>query len=434
MNCPKCGCEIPDGMHYCKECGTKVDVFLLCKKCGALYKGDLLFCPDCGNPSAFERVSPESMKQDEKIKPDVSGEDDAPVKIADMSALKKEISSGNPDAGRSAVNENNLEKTMTFPAIKSGAYRKAEDTDSVLNGKDPTSAIPVKATKPPVKTTAGSNPEKTHVSSGERKHTSKEAKPVHTSSSRKKNLEVQRQKNVLMFLIVFLLVILIGLASVILFVTLKGRNSVPAVDAPVDPVVKEVIPEVTEEETEEEPEEEPENQLPEEGESSLMETYHFEPDMDYDFVYSAVINPEEHTDEKRIYSEYHNDEYAYKYNIPNSFGIEESHSNSHFAESRYTTPDGTAYIDMGAKRNNTELSLQTVLDGTIDSLGGSAEYETSGNDWFAIRVQKNGIVYYQKCYVDEYIRYFEMVYPSEYSNIYDNYINEIESGFSRVTE
>jgi len=46
MKCPKCQYEVPDGMKFCGECGSKLEV--LCPSCGFINPPQFKFCGECG--------------------------------------------------------------------------------------------------------------------------------------------------------------------------------------------------------------------------------------------------------------------------------------------------------------------------------------------------------------------------------------------------
>ena len=54
MKCPKCQFENPEGIKFCEECGTKME--LKCPKCGAEILLGKKFCGQCGQK--LEEVVP----------------------------------------------------------------------------------------------------------------------------------------------------------------------------------------------------------------------------------------------------------------------------------------------------------------------------------------------------------------------------------------
>ncbi|MBI5015211.1 MAG: zinc ribbon domain-containing protein [Deltaproteobacteria bacterium] len=46
MECPSCHFPNPEGMQFCGQCGSKVDV--ACPKCGFSNPPGFLFCGKCG--------------------------------------------------------------------------------------------------------------------------------------------------------------------------------------------------------------------------------------------------------------------------------------------------------------------------------------------------------------------------------------------------
>ncbi|MDP2970444.1 MAG: zinc-ribbon domain-containing protein, partial [Deltaproteobacteria bacterium] len=64
MKCPKCQFENPEGIKFCEECGTKIE--LKCPKCGAEILLGKKFCGECGHK--LEEVVPQ------KTEPSIEGE------------------------------------------------------------------------------------------------------------------------------------------------------------------------------------------------------------------------------------------------------------------------------------------------------------------------------------------------------------------------
>ena len=129
------------------------------------------------------------------------------------------------------------------------------------------------------------------------------------------------------------------------------------------------------------------------------------------------------------YKTLRNSEFGYKCDIPSEFVFLSDAD----GEIRYGAVDKTAYMDIGAFSNIAGVGAAEVKDMISDELGAAAEYEVSGDDWFIMRTTKSGIVYYHKCFASsDFVRYIEFVYPSEYSEIYDVYVNDIESTFEKT--
>ena len=77
--------------------------------------------------------------------------------------------------------------------------------------------------------------------------------------------------------------------------------------------------------------------------------------------------------------------------------------------------------------------MASVRDAVIGTLGGTVDYQAGGEDWFAVSVIKNGTYYYRKSFVaGETIRYFEIVYPEEYSQVFNICVSDIDAGFRQV--
>lgn len=68
MKCRKCGAELADGVSFCRECGTKVELIKkYCRECGAELGEGMKFCPNCGAKiEIIEDVSTDTMEKNEE--------------------------------------------------------------------------------------------------------------------------------------------------------------------------------------------------------------------------------------------------------------------------------------------------------------------------------------------------------------------------------
>ncbi|MBO5007933.1 MAG: zinc ribbon domain-containing protein [Clostridia bacterium] len=146
-------------------------------------------------------------------------------------------------------------------------------------------------------------------------------------------------------------------------------------------------------------------------------------DTGFGFAYGVAIE-----DTKRDYTTLTSRDYSYKCDFPSDFEYEFDDGE----EIRYAAADNTAYMDIGAGENLLGLTASEVKANTQANVDGTVTYEAIGDDWYAMSIEKDGVSYYQKCFVDEYIRYFEVVCPTEYVDVYDDYITEIEATFKRT--
>ena len=50
MKCPNCGDELTDGVKFCRECGSKVELpkKRFCRECGSELVDWVKFCSNCG--------------------------------------------------------------------------------------------------------------------------------------------------------------------------------------------------------------------------------------------------------------------------------------------------------------------------------------------------------------------------------------------------
>ncbi len=66
MKCPKCQCENRQGVTFCEECGTKMEI--QCPSCDALIPMGRKFCGECGhNFVVSSEPAPKDLSFDEKL-------------------------------------------------------------------------------------------------------------------------------------------------------------------------------------------------------------------------------------------------------------------------------------------------------------------------------------------------------------------------------
>lgn len=72
--CPTCGAACKDSLAvFCSECGSKIDIKLLCAQCGAELKPGMRFCSRCGAPAQPVQVDlkPHCSECGAELKPDM---------------------------------------------------------------------------------------------------------------------------------------------------------------------------------------------------------------------------------------------------------------------------------------------------------------------------------------------------------------------------
>jgi len=331
-------------------------------------------------------------------------------------------------------NEENLERTMTIPVIKA-TNRKSMATDTALHTKNAEGVTqhrqPVQRTQPTRKQSA----QNVHNAKGTVAHKSNQPVRNRTvSASHSKASEKtsgQSRKNVLIFIVVFLLVILAGLWGMSAYLGTKNRDNFnDTLNENVSGQVEEKNQNVFEEpapEAEEPLEEQPKR----DSGTSLGSNIPYEPlvDINYSFGSKAENGDVGQESESYQYSVHSQEDYFLEYKIPSEFVLKSVGG----AETRYVSEDNTAYVDIGYMLNSEGWGLRDVIDSTVERLGGVMKHEIIGNDSFILSTEVNGVYYYQKCYVsDDFVRYFEVSFPTVYRETYSNLASGIESGFNCV--
>lgn len=107
--------------------------------------------------------------------------------------------------------------------------------------------------------------------------------------------------------------------------------------------------------------------------------------------------------------------------------------NDNTATGRYTvkSPDGSGDLKICASKNSTNITIDQSMSVFKSKHGGTVEYESSGNTYYAVRL-RNGEKYYYKYLkmANGNMYWFELEYPAMYSSIYDEYINSIYKSFT----
>ena len=126
----------------------------------------------------------------------------------------------------------------------------------------------------------------------------------------------------------------------------------------------------------------------------------------------------------RTYSTYSNSEYGISCKYPADFKM--------YDDGRmtlYTVTNGEAYQKIHVEK--TDLSVSNSMDNYIYYTGGYVDYQTIGNDYYAVRL-KSGSTYYYKYakFKNGKIYSFEFEFPGYDFNKYDAIINDVYKSFS----
>ena len=107
--------------------------------------------------------------------------------------------------------------------------------------------------------------------------------------------------------------------------------------------------------------------------------------------------------------------------------------NDNTSAGRYTlqTPDKSVSLRICAEDNDADITLaQSMLMFKAKNLG-DIEYSKTGNTYYAIRINNNGICRYRYLVSkNRKLYWFDFNYPEEYRDIYENYIDHIYRSFT----
>ncbi len=128
------------------------------------------------------------------------------------------------------------------------------------------------------------------------------------------------------------------------------------------------------------------------------------------------------------YYTYSDSDYGFSCAYPSHFKV----YNDGGLVTRYTaqTADGSARIKIAGTPAGS-ATVSSELNNYISEHSGSVPYKTSGSDYYAVNVNNGVTRYYKYCkFKNGNMYWFEFIYPNEYENIYDGYINDIYNSFT----
>ncbi len=395
-----------------------------CSKCNTPLSEDVLFCSNCGS-SVLSQKEDENEKSSHKEKSELFEN----TEVYEDIALKHEdtIDLDNKKS------EETLEKTMSIPVIKKESLARNIPQEAEVANRN--RVMPSSPPQRPIQQVrpyqSSSNRYSNHTQTGavpavSNVYPKSSANPAFYGRTSKEKEESNTQRNILLFLIIFFIVILIGLISVIIYM----RSNNDSLESKNDNSYKAVSEEEDKEKSEKDKDDEADDeQEPEDGSGTSYKVNNkkIKVDKNYNFDYDVVFEDEaSYTAEYQLHRD---DKYGYECPVPQNFALKAKDK----TETRYAPYDNTAYMDVGCMENDGGLLADDIMINTIDEIDGLVTYESGGRDWYAISVEKDGVVYYQKCFVDDdNIIYFEFVFPGEYLDVYQQYIDDIESDFYKT--
>ena len=223
------------------------------------------------------------------------------------------------------------------------------------------------------------------------------------------------KKNILISSLSFVITLVVGFSALAAVILIGNSSSKTDADK--------TKTEVTQGKKEKKPEKKKPQDIPEGESVGIEEKAGIYVDTDFDFKLGKTIASAELS-----YKTLKSTDYNYVCDIPSSFKFVSDSD----GEIRYRAEDYTAYMDIGAFSNEDNLSCNEIKKMVTDKLGTGSESGDSGEGWFTMTTVSDGVVYCFKCYADEYIRYVEFAYPTEYRDVYDVYVSDIEPTFEKL--
>ena len=78
--CSHCGKEVPEGSHFCNQCGMPISQEVKCPFCGEEIPAESRFCPKCGRPLAVakpaESEEPKATRKNDSLGIDFNEEEE----------------------------------------------------------------------------------------------------------------------------------------------------------------------------------------------------------------------------------------------------------------------------------------------------------------------------------------------------------------------
>lgn len=215
------------------------------------------------------------------------------------------------------------------------------------------------------------------------------------------------------FVIAFLVTVVVCLSVALVYVLL-GRETLPEIVTTQNQTIQ------TKSDTNKETKEETDKEFSE-GESIGVddEVYGIRIDTEYSFKNKITIGSEALSYKTMRGSDYRCD-------VPSEFGFVYEND----GEIRYEAKDGTAYMDIGSFENKSSLNLTQIKEKAVGDIGGKQISSHTEDIRYSVSVDRGGIIYHHKCILSGgNIIYYELVYPKEYSEIYDVYVSDIDESF-----
>lgn len=217
-------------------------------------------------------------------------------------------------------------------------------------------------------------------------------------------------KAVIVLLVALILLVLLGLAALGSYLFVGNQSSVirDELSAPTatqqPPVVATIVPE---EDTEDDVRV---TQKPKEREKlgSATDSEH-------------ISNPE--------YKTYTDAEFKFSCAYPSHF--EKYVDNTSNARYNLKTNDGEVTMRICAEKNTAGLTIQQSLSVFKSKYGGIVEYSSSGESYYAVRINVGGMCHYKYLRLKNNTLYwFEFTYPEDARDVYEDYIQHIYESFT----
>lgn len=107
--------------------------------------------------------------------------------------------------------------------------------------------------------------------------------------------------------------------------------------------------------------------------------------------------------------------------------------NDNTSTGRYTlqSPDKSVSLRICAENNDADITLAQSMSMFKTKNPGDIEYSKTGNTYYAIRINDNGICRYRYLVSkNQKLYWFDFNYPEEYRDIYEKYIDHIYRSFT----
>ena len=122
QTCEKCGAEMPMGVAFCSNCGTKIlkqqpidESIIICQNCGTSIKKGSRFCTGCGKPVIMPNPQPNAQINTNTQAVNTETVQQMPQEVANEVETTQQVT---PEVTPEVIEEQNLTEQTTQPVAQ----------------------------------------------------------------------------------------------------------------------------------------------------------------------------------------------------------------------------------------------------------------------------------------------------------------------------